>query len=366
MSGPRARRLSAAVVGLAVGLAIPVPARAAITDPPSARWSVPVDGPSAVATDADGVVAVTNLGDVVALGPRGATEWRAQVAEAPAAPAIAGDAVVVGDREALHAFDRADGTHRWSRPLPAPAHHVAAGAGVAVVADLDGGVFAFDLVDGAPRWELRAVRAVYHEPVVDTTRGAVLLVVPDAGGNRLRVLDAATGALRWEYPVDGYTAIPVVADDRVVVAEGDGRFHAVVLSIDAATGTRQWASQVPASFESGIEPAVIGRRVLVVDHYGTVTALDRDTGHLRWERRLGQTVLATRIAAAGSRVVMTTAAMEVVVLAQANGRVTRRVGADSLVGFAVDVRPAPFGRGTGVVAALRLGPRERIELWPSP
>jgi outer membrane protein assembly factor BamB len=243
---------------------------------------------------------------------------------------------------------------------------VAAGAGTAVAVDLDGRVRAFDLASGAVRWELAAALPFFHEPVVDATSATLLLVVRDPTGNTLRALDVTTGAVRWERPVDGYTAVPLVAAGRVYVAEGDGRWTAVVLSLDLRSGERHWTSQVSASFDSGIVPAADARLVLVVDHHGTVTALDQATGTVRWRRDLGATVLATRIVPTKHRAVLTTAAMEVVVLDRANGRVVRRVPARAMGGWAVDVRPAVFGRGGGVVAALRLGEHERVELWPAP
>jgi outer membrane protein assembly factor BamB len=302
----------------------------------------------------------------VALEPDGRVAWRATVGTLPTAPALADASVIVGDETAVRALDRSTGVSGWSVPVRAPVQAVAAGAGVAIAVDVDGRARALDLTTGVLRWELTAPLPFFHQPVVDAASATLLLVVRDGDGNTLRALDVATGAVRWERPVDRYTAVPLVAGREVYVAEGDGAWSAVVLSLDLLTGERHWTSQVPASFESGIVPAADARIVLVVDHHGSVTALDRLSGHVRWQRRLDATVLATRIVTTKRHAVLTTAAMEVVVLDRANGRVVRRVPARAVGGWAVDVRAAAFRRGGGVVAALRLGEHERIELWPAP
>jgi outer membrane protein assembly factor BamB len=365
--GPSASRLLAVAVGLAVGFAVPLPARAAEHAAPRARWSVPLpNGPLAVVADEAGLVATTNLGDVVAIDPDGHREWRTEVGTQPAAPALAEESVVVGDEHAVRVLDRGTGVTRWRQAVAVPVHHVAAGAGVAVVVDLEGWLRALDIGTGALRWELPAARPFHHEPVVDAASATLLLVIRGADGNALRAIDVTTGTVRWERPVDAFTAVPLVADDRVYVAEGNGAWAAVVLSLDLRTGERAWTSQMPASFESGIVPAADDRFVFVVDHYGTVTALDRSSGHVRWQRPLDVTVLATRIVPTTRHAVLTTAEMEVVVLDRANGRVVRRVAVETMEGWAVDMRRAVFRRRGGVVAAVRLGERERIELWPVP
>jgi len=370
----RAPRWPPILLGLIVGLVLPVPPPAgagtsmpASSSSASERWSVPVpDGPTALAADTDGVVVATTLGDVLALDRQGRPRWHAQAGTGLAPPVIVGDAVVVADDTSVAVLERGDGRQRWLQRARDPSYRVAAGAGVAVVVDRSDSVRAYDLATGEPRWALTPPGAVFHAPVVDDRTGSVVLVVPAVPEPVVRVVDAATGATRWERPVDRFTAVPVVAEGSVFVAEGDGRHHAVVVALDLLTGARAWATQVPASFESGITPAADARELVVVDHYGTVTALDPASGRVRWERALRSTVLQTRVVLTDRRVVLTTEDLDVVVLDRANGRVVRRVTADELEGWAVDARFAPFGARPGLAVAIRLGARERVELWPAP
>jgi outer membrane protein assembly factor BamB len=334
---------------------------------PVTTWSTAVsNGPTALALDGDGVVVTTNLGDVLAFDRSGRAQWRVQAGTGLAPPVIAGDSVVVADDASVTALERGDGRTRWTQPAHDLSYRVAAGAGVVVLVDRSDSVRAFDLATGAPRWQLTPPGAVYHAPVVDEAGASVVLVVPAVPGPVVRAVDAGTGAVRWERPVDRFTAVPVVADGRVYVAEGDGRHHAVVIALDLGTGERQWATQVPASFESGIVPAADPRGLVVVDHHGTVTILDPASGRVRWERRLGSTVLQTRIGLTGRRVVLTTEDRDVVVLDRANGRVVRRIAGDGPGGWAVDAGIAPPVADPGLVMAVRAGTREGVVRRPLP
>jgi len=77
-------------------------------------------------------------------------------------------------------------------------------------------------------------------------------------------------------------------------------------------------------------------------------------------------VLRSRGLLTGRRVVLTTEDRDVAVLDRANGRVVRRVTAADLEGWAVDAGVAPFGTRAGLLVAIRLGARERVERWGVP
>ena len=343
--GARASHALAIVLGMAIGFATPLPSRAA--EARSARqpvWSSAVaHGPLAVAADRRGAIVTTNLGDVIAFDRAGSARWTASVSNNPEPPALSGDLVLVGGDETIHAFDRASGVERWEQPVASRPWALALGAEVALAGDDTGALRAFDATTGRPRWSVAYPGAVLVAPVVDEVEGLVIATWTDARP-AIRVLDLASGALRWEQEIDYFTAAPVVHAGRVLIAEGDGHFHAVVLSLDVATGELRWGTQVRASFESEIVPAVDDRAFVVVDHYGHVTALDPSDGSVLWERSLDQTVLGTRVALTDRRVTLSTAEWDVFTLDRANGRIVRRITAARLGGYAVDLTPAPFSR----------------------
>jgi outer membrane protein assembly factor BamB len=202
--------------------------------------------------------------------------------------------------------------------------------------------------------------AVRSPPAVDRRAGAVVVAWQGASPI-VRVLDLETGRERWAAPVAPVAAAPLVHAGRVVVADGDGERRAQVVARDLRTGEVVWGTSVPASFESGIEPGAEGDDVVVVDHFGTVTALDATDGRLRWQRPLDEPVLRTRLLLTAEVVALTTYAGELVVLNRETGRVRDRWW---LEGFPVSVvvgGHAPGEEAADVLVALRLADPGRVE-----
>ncbi|HEX5586549.1 MAG TPA: PQQ-binding-like beta-propeller repeat protein [Acidimicrobiia bacterium] len=359
----------ALAVGLAIGFALPLPepGSASASAPAHAiatRWSTPIaSGPYAIASDGEGSIVTTNLGAVVALDRTGHRVWQLTITTNPPAPAIDGDAVVLGGDGRLWGVERSTGSERWTRAFDDQAERVVAAGGTAVVKGLEGDVEVLDTATGTTRWRFDGPGAVQGEPVVDASTGSVLLVARAEVGPVLHVFDAVTGAQRWERQLDWFVATPVVSEGRVFVAEGDGHFHAVVIAVDLESGERRWASQVRASFEPGIVPAADDRVLVVIDHYGHLTALDPADGAYRWERDLDETVLDTRVVLTERRLTVSTAAKDVAVLDRFTGRVVSRRSALQVDGWAVDLRAAAFAGRDHVVAAIRLGVHPRVEVW---
>ena len=196
---------------------------------------------------------------------------------------------------------------------------------------------------------------VHTEPVVDPSSGAVIVVSRVASGPVLRVLDALTGAQRWGPPGrladrrTGRHAVAVSSSQR-----GDGHFHALVLT-RPRNGVGPGVSQVRASFEVGIVPAADADALVVIDHYGHVTALDRHVVGLRIYQPFSPTVPRPRVFSSAARTSR---------LSAVRCRLDRRVGRVApprpreVDGWAVDVpdpRPLPGRRPSVDRPAIRLG-----------
>jgi outer membrane protein assembly factor BamB len=171
----------------------------------------------------------------------------------------------------------------------------------------------------------------------------------------VRVLDLATGVLRWEAPTDRFSGAPALHDGRVVLTIGDGDRHARVEARDLDTGEVQWQTAVPASFEEAIESAVDDHAVAVVDHFGVVTVLDAASGRIRWQHDLADVLVATRVGLTGHRVAFTSYAGVLHVLDRRDGHVVSRIEPGRLGGL--PVATASFPRGAGLLLALRLRDR---------
>ncbi len=159
--------------------------------------AVPIDGPTGTtpASLGDRVFFGTEGGVFFAIDVvKGEVAWRVAATAAGqsyrSSAAVAGDLAIVGFRgKAIEAFAATDGGRAWKRPMRG---RVEASPVVASMTGPDG---------AAPR------------PVA---------IVADAAGT-VAALDAATGAVAWEFDAGGgFSGGAAVADGRVVLASDDG------------------------------------------------------------------------------------------------------------------------------------------------
>jgi outer membrane protein assembly factor BamB len=330
------------------------------TDP--VLWRAPVSpGPWDLAADARGAV-VTSASGVRALDRAGHERWSVPLdglVEAP--PALGGPVVLAAGAGAVTALSRRDGAVRWRRPMGGDVHALALTRDTALAGDRAGTLTAFDAGTGDLRWSASFPGSLWSPPRVDAATGAVVATWHQTDAPAVRVLDLRTGALRWEAVTASSTAAPALGHGAVVLAVGDGYRHARVEARDLATGALRWQTAVPASFEEAIEPALDGRAVAVVDHFGVVSLLDLDTGRIRWQHDLAHALLGTRVVLTGRRVAFSSFSGDVFVLDRIDGHVVAQVGRERLDGYVVALRRAPWGAPARLLVALRLG-ASRVEL----
>jgi outer membrane protein assembly factor BamB len=351
-------RLLALLVAMLVGIVVPGGRRVDATGETrrGVRWSLVLPaGPWGLAADARGAVVTVDDGSVLAVDPRGHTRWTARrIDVVEGEPAIDADTVLVGGAGGVTALGRDNGRVRWHADAVAPVTSLALAGATALAGDHAGTLTAFDAATGARRWSVHHDGRLWSGARVDPATGSVVATWHGTGEPVLQTLDLATGALRWSAVTGSGTAAPVVTHGMVVLAAGNGHFDARVEARDLATGALRWHVAVPASFEEAIEPGAGSSEVVVVDHFGTVTSLGLAHGGRRWQRALGEPVLAGRVAVTASRVVLTTYGGRVVVLGRADGRVVGVFDARSLGGYPSTGAAVRWGRRTGFLAGLRL------------
>lgn len=320
------------------------------------RWRAALaDGPSDLAADADGVAVTTSAQSVYLLDVGGRTRWRAAVGGLTLSqPGLGAEVVVVGGDDSVTALARADGSVRWRRPRLRPVRSVSVAGPTALVGDDSGTLAAFDVVTGRELWSVRHPGALWSGARVDAASATVVATWHQSDTPAVRVLDLASGALRWEAPTDRYSAAATVGDGRVVLAVGDGERHARVEARDLGSGARQWSTPVPASFEEAIEPVLDHDAVAVVDHFGVVSLLDPATGRLRWQHDLADVVLATRVVLTAHRVAFVSYRGVLHVLDRSDGREVAHLRPERLGGLAVAGLPSPWATRRGVLLAVRL------------
>jgi outer membrane protein assembly factor BamB len=325
----------------------------------AARWSAEARWPFSLAVRGRDTVVADGGSRVVTLDTAtGRERWRSEIAHVTHyEPALDRETVLVSADDRFVGFERASGARRWETSIGEHAGgSVLTRAGsdaIALVTTERGVVAALDGRTGSVRWSAQVPGDIWAAPTADA-RAAAGAVVWAGDENRLRVFDLATGAVRWESPVEPGASAPVIREGMVVLGEGDGNFAARVVARDLASGAERWSVPAPASFESGVTPGAAGGDVALCDHFGTVMLLDARSGTTRWQTALRVPILDTRVVIAPHAVVVRSYGGEVVVLDRASGRVVRRLDPG---GF-----PVGFGVGQGrLVFAVRLARPDRVE-----
>ncbi len=221
-------------------------------------------------------------------------------------PAVSGDWVYVGSSDGrLYAIDRASGAERWKFQSHGPiASSPAVHGDLVYISSLDGKVYAIDRATGKERWafttkgERRFTAPGIHGAIPRTERMPdpfdVFLSSPTIANNTVYIgsgdqhvyaLDAATGALRWQFgAADVIHASPAVANGLVYIGSWDRNLYA----LDAATGRERWrnttGNDTTEYNQIGIasSAAVAGGLVFVGGRDGHFHVVDAVTGVRKW------------------------------------------------------------------------------------
>src|SRR5262245_11998940 len=214
------------------------------------------------------------------------------------------------------------------------------------------------------RWRVD-VGEGYATPIVV---GNVVYIFTRRGQNEgITALDAKTGIERWrsDYPAPyvpseaakahaaSPKATPLFHQDKLFTLGISG----IVAAFDAARGTILWRTEAPDTppfFGAASSPVAAGD--VVIDHpgsYGPLTALDANTGRIRWTAG-GDAFFASPLIAtvAGTRQVVTVTRKEVIGVAIADGTVLWRHAWSNEGGGPM---PVLFGDDTIIVSSLNVG-----------
>ena len=173
-------------------------------------------------------------------------------------PAAHGQIYVIDETQTVRARDVLTGRSAWSFPIK----NVTYASGARPIFD------AGDIVIGA-----------YATPtsILEMDKGMFF---------RLVAIDAATGAMRWEYPTDDWLQGEATfsADNQTIYASVQtGRVDSRILALDKATGDTRWTSSQHAPYR----PVTVSDGTVLLatqDGRAEVLALDADDGGAHGEK----------------------------------------------------------------------------------
>lgn len=241
------------------------------------RWQPGVQSVSAPALAGETAWVTTNTGLLVSLNlATGAEQTRISLGLTPslAAPALAAEVAYVPTRGPRLLAMRLDGQRRWQFEIVSSSGWfdrmpLVVGERLYAVGNLAGLVVALERAGGQVAWQAALGLHVGKRLSPPVTDGARLYV---GAGDGLHAFDLAAGRPKWHFPTKRrIEAAPVVSGEVVYAAGHDHCLYA----LEAATGRELW--RYPAAARLEVAPLLVNEPPLVViaDHQGQVTALER-------------------------------------------------------------------------------------------
>jgi outer membrane protein assembly factor BamB len=176
-------------------------------------------------------------------------------------------------------------TVRWSRAVPRNGYLEAPAvtdSGVLVYGSygkrLGSDLFGVDAQTGRLLWRRHYRHPANYAGSAGIAAGRVYITSHDG---HMRVYDLRSGRLAWQMRVAPAESPPIVAGNLVYFGDGppggDGTFRAV----DTRTHRVRWSEKASGTISSGA--ALTATTAYFASYGGTVYALDRFTGRLRWK-----------------------------------------------------------------------------------
>lgn len=187
----------------------------------------------------------------------------------------------------LHALDTADGSELWQRDEGAelttnPREPAQPALFKGTVYDTANGLVALDAETGDEIWGPRDPRS---DDLPSYSQGT-LFVSGGKHGDTFYAVDAETGDSRWETAFKGDYLVSArwsaVDDERVYAGEADGDGINRLVAFDRETGDLIWENK---EYDGGVETGgfSVATNIVFVDNYGTLAALNPETGKTLWK-----------------------------------------------------------------------------------
>jgi eukaryotic-like serine/threonine-protein kinase len=231
----------------------------------------------------------------------GTMVWRAHLGNhlTDATPALEGQVLFVAmSSSALAAFDALTGQLYWTfdtgEKIQAPP--LVAGSRVLLASRTT--LWALDAASGRLLWRFR------HGPDGWPTSGApalagTIVYVGLGSGTRLWALDLTNGRVLWSFDSgDRITSAATAAGSSVYIAT----WHGTIFALDRVQGALRWSYALNSQHDQSVVDGVGGSlalangRLYVGDYRGSVLCIDAARGKLLWRYATGAQILATPVA----------------------------------------------------------------------
>lgn len=193
---------------------------------------------------------------------------------------------------ALVVLDGATGTEQWRVPLstygygqPSVGNVTGGPAAEVVTSDIEGTLVVVH-GNGTVAWRADANTTVWTRPELDDVDGDGATEVVISGSGTV-VVYGSDGTLEWNRSVDATTMALAGGRETTVIAGSTGRLR----GLDGATGATRWNRTVtgtPRVHETGDGDGDGGQEVYAGVGGDTVLALDATTGDIEWETPIGE------------------------------------------------------------------------------
>ncbi len=196
-----------------------------------------------------------------------------------AAPTVVGETVYAAALDgAVYALGAADGQVRWRTETGSQNYSgVAIGDRTGYVAAMGGTLHALDLATGNERWRATVGGTLYATPTV----AGGLVLIGQGDGVWVKAFEAATGQLRWQFPLGKRAGSRLAANDELAFLPSyDKHLYAVEL----ATMRLRWQYVADQVIDS--EPLLDGDTLYLKLPDDQLVALETATGKLKW-RQIG-------------------------------------------------------------------------------
>lgn len=205
-----------------------------------------------------------------------------------AAPALAGDQVLVGDySNVLHSLNAENGLERWTFN-EAKGRYVAPPLVVddrILAPSADHNLYALDL-QGNLRWKFQARHALWAQPASDGER-----VYQPSMDHFLYALQLSTGNLLWSLDLGGAMVYQPALDENGILYVGT--LTNEMVAVDGQNGNELWRYATAGGVWS--KPVVHEGVLYFGDQSGAFYALDAANGSLKWKLESEGSIIASPV-----------------------------------------------------------------------